>query len=602
MLPWTALVVLLGTYNALDAVGSLPKARLRSDFRGVAAVSRSIASAERDAFESARGALAAQWTPRPKTGPGDLLANRLAIIVLAMGVLLVFSGPLHLRTIGAGNRVQERRVSGRRVLRRVSPPPERWRVGAARRGRWAIGKSATGRGRVEVGCDARVQHTWVVGGSGTGKTRGVLLPAIQADIGAGRAVVFIDGKGDQPTLAAVAGMARAAGRARDYRFFDLRRPGESCTYSPLTRGTANEVCDRIMQALRWSNEYYEGQSQKMLLRLLRALEATGFSYSLDDVVAACSDPITLDYVAKMVSSERGEAVGEIYRNWKQYRVETSGMLSQLEALLLTDFGDLLKSPRPALDLARAYEERSIVHIVLPVAQFPQTAPLLAKLILGDLNSVAGLVQAGALRESFMSVVIDEFAAFAMPSFIDLLNKARSAGIGITISHQSMMGDLENCRPGYAKQVADNTNIKICLRQQSDAESFANMCGTMQVAKRTDRTQKSFGMDERTGDGTERDADEYRVHPNIIRELPRGMAIVKVDHPWLVDVVRLDHFDTSKLPPFDPGTQRGGTGTDGGGPGSNGTGAGLQLRMRVREALQPVPRRRGKPSPGHFEGA
>jgi hypothetical protein len=208
------------------------------------------------------------------------------------------------------------------------------------------------------------------------------------------------------------------------------------------------------------------------------------------------------------------------------------------------------------------------------------------------------VQAGKLRESYASVVIDEFAAFAMPSFIDLLNKARSAAIGITISHQSMRGDLEDCRPGYSKQVADNTNVKICLRQQSDAESFADMCGTLQVAKRTEQTQKSLGSDKLTGDGTERDADEYRVHPNIIRELPRGMAIVKVDQPWLVDLVRLDHFDVSHVPPFEPGTPEGGSGS---GP-DGGPGSGLCLRERVRESLQPMPRQRRKGSPRDFEGA
>jgi TraM recognition site of TraD and TraG len=60
-------------------------------------------------------------------------------------------------------------------------------------------------------------------------------------------------------------------------------------------------------------------------------------------------------------------------------------------------------------------------------------------------------------------VIDEFAAFAMPLFIDLLDKTRSAGMAITIAHQSMRSDLARAGEGYAGQVADNTNIKICLQ-------------------------------------------------------------------------------------------------------------------------------------------
>jgi hypothetical protein len=73
--------------------------------------------------------------------------------------------------------------------------------------------------------------------------------------------------------------------------------------------------------------------------------------------------------------------------------------------------------------------------------------------------VAGMVQDRQLPRSFASIVIDEFAAFAMPLFIDLLNKGRSAGMAITISHQSMRGDLVAADPGFVEQVADNTNIR-----------------------------------------------------------------------------------------------------------------------------------------------
>ena len=89
---------------------------------------------------------------------------------------------------------------------------------------------------------------------------------------------------------------------------------------------------------------------------------------------------------------------------------------------MTDFGELLKAPHPTLDLAEAYRSGAIVYIALPVARFPETAPLVAKLVISDLNSVAGMVQDGQLERGLASVVIDEFAAFAMPLFIDLLNK------------------------------------------------------------------------------------------------------------------------------------------------------------------------------------
>ncbi len=164
---------------------------------------------------------------------------------------------------------------------------------------------------------------------------------------------------------------------------------------------------------------------------------------------------------------------------------------------MTDFGELLKAPQPTLDLAEAYQTGAIVYFALPVARFPETAPLVAKLIISDLSSVAGMVQDGQLERGFASIVIDEFAAFAMPLFVDLLNKGRSAGMAITISHQSMRGDLAAER-GFVDQVADNTNIKICLRQSADAEYVAGLSGTYKTIKQTEQTLASLFGHERTG--------------------------------------------------------------------------------------------------------
>ena len=395
-----------------------------------------------------------------------------------------------------------------------------------------------------------------MGATGTGKTQSVLLPLLRGDIRAGRTVVFIDGKGDRETLSALWRLAQETSREGDFRFFDLRRPAASCTYSPLLNGTPNEQADKIMDALRWDNEYYRSQSQAVLLRTLRALRATGRPYTLDDLVAALSDLGALQALAALVPDRQRMAELEpIANRWKDYQLETAGLRAQLDSLLMTDFGELLMAPQPTLDLAEAYRSRSIVYFALPVAKYRQTAPLLAKMIIGDLNSVAGMVQDGQLSRDMTSVVVDEFAAFAMPMFIDLLNKARSAGMAITISHQLMRGDLANAGEGYVGQVADNTNVKICLRQSEDAEYVAGLAGTRSIVRRTQQTQTTFLWEDPTGLGSARDADEYNVSPNLIRELPQGVAVVKIDQPVRrLDVVRLDFMDTAGFAPYEPPVQ------------------------------------------------
>ncbi len=110
----------------------------------------------------------------------------------------------------------------------------------------------------------------------------------------------------------------------------------------------------LAAALRWDNELYRAQSKAVLLRLLRSLKETGLPYSLDDVLAALSDLAALRALADTVlDTDRRAELEQIAGRWKDYLVETSGMRSQLEALLMTDFGELLKAPQPTLDLAEA---------------------------------------------------------------------------------------------------------------------------------------------------------------------------------------------------------------------------------------------------------
>jgi hypothetical protein len=534
-------------------------------------------------------------TPRTLRPPLEVVGRQAAtfallVFVIPLALVTVLGGPVLVAVLllvrgGVGHTVSGRalrKVSGRRF--------EAWRAKSDTRKTWFVGASATGRGALALEPEARLMHTWVVGATGTGKTQSVLLPMLRSDILANRAAIFIDGKGDRETLSTMWSLACQAGREEDFRYFDLRRPLESHTYSPLLNGTANEQVDKIMAALRWDNEYYRTQSKSVLLRILRSLQATGASYTLEDVLAALSEPVALRTLASEVHDpgRRGE-LEHVAGRWKEYQVETSGLRSQLEALLMTDFGELLRAPLPTLDLAEAYRSGAIVYFALPVARFPETAPLVAKLVISDLNSVAGMVQDGQLERRFASVVIDEFAAFAMPLFIDLLNKGRSAGMAITISHQSMRGDLAMAERGFVEQVADNTNIKICLRQSADAEYVAGLSGTYKTVKRTEQTLAAIHGYEQTGLGSAREVDEYHVSPNLIRQLHQGYAVVHMNAPATVDLVRLDHLETSKFPPYSPPLQ------------DHAPSTGLNLRRRAARRGPSSPST-GAPATMSFEGA
>lgn len=593
LLPWGFLILLATPHlfiGYLERYRPEPTPTLRAAFAAAAP----IAAAERGWIQEIRASLSA----KPSNGPpgaerqGSVAQDAAAWIrsalltgLAAYLAVALFGGPAwvvnHLHNAESGRRP---RIAGRYIRKASGSPLERWRRDALHKGAYFVGVSETGQGSITLTTMQRATHSWVVGGSGTGKTQGVLLPMLRSDILAGRGAYFLDGKADVETVAAIWKMVSEAGRESDFHFVDLRRPAASCTYSPMLAGTANEQADRIMQALTWDSEYYRAQSLLVLLTVLRAAQASGNRYSLDDVVAACSDLVAAQQLLGLVPPHAKAELQLVIDRWKDFYFETAGMRSQLAALLMTDFGELLKAPEPTLDLARVYAGKGIVYFALPVARYPETAAVLAKLVIGDLNSVAGMVQDGKLTKAFTSVIIDEFAAFATPHFTDLLNKARSAGLSITIAHQSMCGDLEKAGDGYIGQVADNTNVKIILRQLQDAEYAASLSGTRAVMKATEQVSESLVGIGRTGMGSLRHADEWKVSPNLIRELGPGMAVCKVDQAGTVlDLVRLDFVDASAAKAYLPE------------PAERPPQSGLNLRSRAAaaRAVPEAPKRRGR---------
>jgi len=122
------------------------------------------------------------------------------------------------------------------------------------------------------------------------------------------------------------------------------------------------------------------------------------------------------------------------------------------------------------------------------------------------------------------LVFDEFATFACPEFADLISKARSAGFALHFSHQSI-GDVLEVAPGFLNRITDNSATKIVLRinDPDSAEFLARCFGTREVQKTTQRITNSKDIDaaEVVGEGTTRDAHQFRASPDLLKTLPTG---------------------------------------------------------------------------------
>ena len=113
--------------------------------------------------------------------------------------------------------------------------------------------------------------------------------------------------------------------------------------------------------------------------------------------------------------------------------------------------------------------------------------------------------------------MDDFSEYLYPGFVSILNKSRSANIGIVFAHQAL-GDIKTLGEPIANAILTNSNLKIFMRgnDPDSAEYFSKVIGTETGQKQTLRTTRAFWSQQSTGEASVRDVEEFIVHPNYFK--------------------------------------------------------------------------------------
>lgn len=145
---------------------------------------------------------------------------------------------------------------------------------------------------------------------------------------------------------------------------------------------------------------------------------------------------------------------------------------------------------------------------------------------------------------FFSCILDDFQDYIYEGFGSLLNKSRSANVGVVFSHQAL-GDLDKVSEAFRNVVLTNTNIKVVMRMNDPdtCDHFAKTFGTNTTTKVTEKTKDSS----RTGDGTIREVERYNYHPNIFKKLGTGFGVVSIPHRDGVRNLKIKFAMRSNLP-------------------------------------------------------
>lgn len=368
----------------------------------------------------------------------------------------------------------------------------------------------------------RRRHVHILGATGSGKTESVILNLLRQDAIRGLGAIILDAKGDHSflkTLNQICPKERLV-------VFDLGSD-QSATYNPIAVGTPLEACQRLFSSLTWSEEYYKSKALSTLQKLFQTHHAhTGKNPRLIDLSEYLEDPESFTAVA--VSETYPKKMAE-----KDF-MELSGLRDQIKTLCIGHLSTILS---PSDDSKVKLEEVTagkIVYFRLQSLMSPQLVSIVGKLIINHLNFLAGTAhrseQVNGVK--LIPTYLDEFASFACPEFADLISKARSAGLALHFSHQSI-GDLTEISEGFINRITDNSGTKIVLRinDPDSAEFFARSFGTRIYQKTTQRITNTKEMDlaEVVGEGTQRDAHQFRASPDLFKTLPTGVGSVLIAH-------------------------------------------------------------------------
>ena len=415
-------------------------------------------------------------------------------------------------------------------------------------------------GQIVLGRDARGHpvlvpslraHAMIVGGSDTGKTT-TAARLIDGEIANGRGCVILDGKGGRhlPYVA----LALARRYRRPFALWSVLPYGDPeldsrrWRWNPAGGGNATEIKDRVAHAETQTEPHYAAIAARGLLAAGQALQADDHVLRFDQLAALLERPAKLSERLRRADGDR--FAGEIAWLAKLEDSERSGlrgMANRLSVMLNSDGGEWLLPDTEGgleIDLYAAVTEGWLVVFSLPEGSYPSLIPHVCRYALSALGAVASRLEREG-NPGRAVVFVDELSAFEGDQLAGGLARARSAGISYIVATQSVSNYHTAGGQKLLDGMLDNSELVVIHRQSAPdaAEQLAGVAGTQEAWEHThkvlDRTALRWHGDE-SGERARRLTDQFRAHPNTIKQLRVGQAVLVRKRPaFAVDEITVD---------------------------------------------------------------
>ncbi len=363
------------------------------------------------------------------------------------------------------------------------------------------------------------QHVFLPGASGSGKTT-TLSRLADGALGIGYGVVIVDCK-----AGGLGGAARSLAQRRHVPFLavDPDDP-ESAGYNPC-EGDPSSVANKLLGAFTYgpNAEIFKLAAGQAIPPIVRALLAAGEPVTLNSVSAALR-PGGLAQLGRRAGEDHRAVLSDLEADRKGgnslAEQAYTGLGYRLAMLREGRFGPLFELPPLIWD--EVLSRPSVTYLGLSATAASEDVELLGRVILQDLKQAAGRRLARIAKGEQLPpvlVILDEFAALReAPQIVDLLLQARQALLQVVVSTQYLPEDIA------VRKACLSAGLIIAHRVEGeDAEVIAGQYGTRATFKTTLQWSRETGQSDQ---GSWREVDEYRIHPNVLRELPVGRAAIR----------------------------------------------------------------------------
>ncbi|MDB5862065.1 MAG: Type secretory pathway VirD4 component-like protein, partial [Ramlibacter sp.] len=218
-----------------------------------------------------------------------------------------------------------------------------------------------------------------------------------------------------------------------------------------------------------------------------------------------------------------------------------GMGLRLRTMVNSDGGEWLlpTSDGREINLYRAITQGWLVVFTLPQGMYPQLIPHVTRYALQTINSVCTRIE-GEGHKANALVFVDELSAFDGEQLCATYERARSAGVRVIVATQSVSNFESAGGDKLLHAALDNSEVVIVHRQAvpDAAELLASLGGTEEAWEHTHQVIDGRGMGtmgvelglDESGQRARRLTDRFRAHPNKIKQLRQGQAIVISTRP------------------------------------------------------------------------